>query len=198
MGTQYNDTVQAAQKADRIVQAKVANWGKAIAMLSRPTDEIQSHLPTLRQDDEYYTFIMESLVKLREQLDLLNKEIVERERLEIEATDKAAKDDITAALIARANELTKGSPIFKLEPEQFSSIFDERLTEYSTFEERMKVHVSKQDDILHTIRELYGQFSFVVSNKAILNKREKAITNLESAFTKFKEIRTNLVEGIKV
>ncbi|CAO3620443.1 unnamed protein product [Mucor hiemalis] len=197
MGTQYNDTVQAAQKADRIVQAKVTNWGKAIAMLSRPTDEIQTHLPTLRQDEEYYSFIIETLAKLRVQLDLLNQEIVERERLEIETTDMAGKDDITAALIARANELTKGSPIFKLEPEQFSNIFDERLAEYNTFEDRMKVHASKQDDILHVVRDLYGQFSFVVANKAVLNKREKAITNLESAFTKFKEIRTNLVEGIK-
>lgn len=198
MGTQYNDTIQAAQKADRIVQAKVTNWGKAIAMLSRPTDEIQTHLPTLRQDEEYYSFIIETLAKLRVQLDLLNQEIVERERLEIEITDMAVKDDITAALIAHANELTKGSPIFKLEPEQFSNIFDERLAEYNTFEDRMKVHASKQDDILHVVRDLYGQFSFVVANKAVLNKREKAITNLESAFTKFKEIRTNLVEGIKV
>ena len=198
MGTQYNDTIQAAQKADRIVQAKVTNWGKAIAMLSKNTDEIQLHLPTLQDDEEYYSFIIETLVKIRTQLNLLHKEIEARELLEIEVNDVASKDDITSALIARANELTKGSPTYKLEPEQFSNLFEERLIEYKIFEDRMKEHITSQNNILHAIQDLYGQFSYVVANKPILNKREKAITNLESAFTKFKEIRTNLVEGIKV
>jgi programmed cell death 6-interacting protein len=198
LGTQYNDTVQAAQKADRIVQAKVSNWGKAIAMLSKPTEEMQSHLPNLQPEEEYYAFIMESLNKLRNYLDTLKKQVEARETLVIETEDTARNDDISLALVARANELTKGSPIYKLEPEQCSSIFEDRLAAYKQFEDQMKDHISKQADLLHAIHELYGQLSFVVANKTVLNKREKAITNLESAFTKFKEIRTNLVEGIKV
>jgi programmed cell death 6-interacting protein len=198
LGTQYNDTVQAAQKADRIVQAKVTNWGKAIAMLSKPATDIQSHLPTLQVDEEYYSFTTDSLRHLRTQLDLLEKESKERKDLEKEALDLATKDDISTALLTRANELTKGSPIVKLEPEQFSSIFDQHLSAYKKFEDQMKVQIVKQSEILHAIHDVYGQFSFIVANKVVLNKREKAITNLESAFTKFKEIRTNLVEGIKV
>lgn len=198
IGTQYNDTVQAAQKADRIVQAKVSNWGKAIAMLSRPTTEIQSHLPILQPDEEYYSFIQDSLLKLRAQLDLLNQETEKREKLVDKVRHMAEKDDISTALVRKANELTKGSPIVKLEPEQFSEIFQEHLSGYKKFQDEIKVHTSKQDDLLHMIQDLFGQFSFIVANKMVLNKREKAITNLEAAFTKFKEIRTNLVEGIKV
>lgn len=198
LGTQYNDTVQAAQKADRIVQAKVSNWGKAIAMLSKPASEMQSHLPTLKQDEENYAFITESLGKLRSYLHLLEKETEERDKLEAEAVDLARHDDITLALTTRANELTKGSPTYKLEPEQFSSVFEERLAVYKKFDDQMKDHSSRQADILHAINELYARFSTIVNTKTALNKREKAITNLESAFTKFKEIRTNLVEGIKV
>ncbi|GAA5803444.1 hypothetical protein HPULCUR_008926 [Helicostylum pulchrum] len=197
MGGQYNDTVQAAQKADRIVQAKVSNWGKAIAMLSKPTDQVQSYLPTLQADEEYYTFIQENLTGLRVLLDLLQQELNEREKLQDKVTHMADKDDISSHLVTKANELTKGSPIVKLEPEQFASIFEQHLSAYKVFEDQMKVHISKQADLLHKIHDLYGQFSFIVANKSVLNKREKAITNLESAFTKFKEIRTNLVEGIK-
>lgn len=198
MGGQYNDTVQAAQKADRIVQAKVSNWGKAIAMLSKPTDQVQSYLPTLPADEEYYTFIQENLTALRDLLDLLQQELNEREKLQDKVTHMADKDDISSHLVTKANELTKGSPIVKLEPEQFASIFEHHLSAYKVFEDQMKAHISKQSGLLHKIHDLYGQFSFIVATKSVLNKREKAITNLESAFTKFKEIRTNLVEGIKV
>ncbi|KAI9358065.1 BRO1-like domain-containing protein [Pilaira anomala] len=197
LGGQYNDTVQAAQKADRIVQAKVTKWGKAIAMLSRPPEEIQTYLPTLQEDEENYEFIHETLTSLRSQLEILQQETNERDELQDKVTLMAEKDDISSALVEKANELTKGSPIIKLEPEQFSSVFEEHLARYKVFEDEMKVHITKQADVLHTIQELYGQFSFIVANKNVLNKREKAITNLEAAFTKFKEIRTNLVEGIK-
>lgn len=167
-------------------------------MLSKPTPDILSHLPTLQPDEEYYSFIVDSIKHLHTQLVLLEKESQERKDLQKEALELAAKDDISTALLTRANELTKGSPIVKLEPEQFTSIFDDHLSTYKKFEDQMKVQIVKQQDILHAIQDVYGQFSYVVANKPILNKREKAITNLEAAFTKFKEIRTNLVEGIKV
>lgn len=198
MGTQYNDTVQAAQKADRIVQAKVTSWGKAIAMLSRPTEEILAHLPMLQEEEEHYPFIQECLAKLRSLLGLLEKETKDRDTLVNTVKQMADKDDISSSLVKKADELTRGSPIMKLEPGQFSETFGEHLAGYKKFQDEMKLHTSKQDDLLHNIQDLFGQFSFVVSNKSVLNKREKAITNLETAFTKFKEIRTNLVEGIKV
>lgn len=198
LGTQYNDTVQAAQKADRIVQAKVNNWGKAIAMLSRPASEIKAHLPSLPYDDEYHAEIHELLDNIRSKLDLLKAARDERTLLETEAKNLAKHDDISDVLLSKANELTKGSPVIKLEPEQFASVFDQHLQVYKHIQEKILTYVDTQNDLLQSITDLHGQLSLLTANKSPLIKREKAISNLESAFTKFKEIRTNLVEGIKV
>ncbi|CAO3624565.1 unnamed protein product [Mucor fragilis] len=197
LGTQYNDTVQAAQKADRIVQAKVNNWGKAIAMLSRPASEIKAHLPSLSYDDEYHAEIHELLDNIRSKLDLLKTANDERTRLETEAKALAENDDISDVLLSKANELTKGSPVIKLEPEQFASVFDQHLQVYRRIQEQILTHVDPQNDLLQSITDLHGQLTLLTANKGPLIKREKAISNLDSAFTKFKEIRTNLVEGIK-
>lgn len=198
LGTQYNDTVQAAQKADRIVQAKVNNWGKAIAMLSRPVTEIKAHLPSLPYDDEYYTTIHDLLENLRSRLGLLETSCDERNQLEAEAKALAQNDDISEALLLKANELTKGSPVIKLEPEQFAAEFNQYLQAYKQIQDKILGYVDIQNDLLQSITDLHGQLSLLTANKITLIKREKAISNLESAFTKFKEIRTNLVEGIKV
>lgn len=198
LGTQYNDTIQAAQKADRIVQAKVNNWGKAIAMLSRPANEIKAHLPSLPYDDEHYTSIHDLLDNLRSKLGLLETACDERNQLETEAKLLAQNDDISEALLLKASELTKGSPVIKVEPEQFAAEFDQHLQAYKQIQDKILGYVDIQNDLLQSITDLHGQLTLLTVNKNTLIKREKAISNLESAFTKFKEIRTNLVEGIKV
>jgi programmed cell death 6-interacting protein len=198
LGTQYNDTVQAAQKADRIVQAKVNNWGKAIAMLSRPASEIQAHLPHIQQDDPQYASLTELLAQLRDRLQKLETDAAQSLAMQHHLTVFAESDDISHTLLVKANELTKGSPIVKLEPEQFSAEFELHLSAYQPYQDQIKQHIHTQADLLNAIQDLYAQFSLLVVNKSVLVKREKAITNLESAFIKFKEIRTNLVEGIKV
>jgi programmed cell death 6-interacting protein len=198
LGAQYNDTVQAAQKADRIVQAKVNNWGKAIAMLSRPTTEIQAHLPQMQQDEPNYEAIIELLTDLRVKLEQLETDTAQSLEMQRQVVAFSESDDISHTLLVKANALTQGSPIVKLEPEQFSAEFEQHLNAYKTYQEQIKQHINTQADLLRVIQDLHAQFSFVVTSKTILGKREKAITNLESAFIKFKEIRTNLVEGIKV
>ncbi|KAI7900451.1 BRO1-like domain-containing protein [Cokeromyces recurvatus] len=200
LGSKYYDTVQAAQKADHIVQAKINNWGKAISMLSKPESEIIQHLPNIKPNEEYdddYTTMKILLTHLRDKLQLLEKTFQERKNLQNEMVEYAKQDDISQALLTKANELTNGSFLVKLEPEQFSTEFDKHSQAYQPFQTKIQVNTDHQADIINTMIGLLNQFSFIKENNNVLKKREKAIVNLESAFTRFKEIRTNLVEGIK-
>ncbi|KAG1056241.1 hypothetical protein G6F43_001855 [Rhizopus delemar] len=193
LGTQYNDTIQAAQKADRIVQAKVANWGKAIAMLSKPVEEIMRHLPHLHQDED----ILQTTAKVRQQFRRLQDNLKHRQALEREVVEMTDRDDISSALLDRCQELTKGSPTVKLEVEQFSNVFDSYLRNYQGYQDRMQTYAQEQDDIIYQLRQSYTQLTLEIDNVQVLSKRERAICNLEAAYLKVNEIRTNLVEGIK-
>lgn len=197
LGTQYNDTIVAAQKADRIVQAKVANWGKAIAMLSRPTDEILQHLPHIQPEDELSEPLANLLRQMREQLELLEKNLEGRQTLEQEVLASVRTDDISGALVSRCHELTQGSPLVKLEVDQFSDVFDAYLKTYQSYQQRMQAYANEQEDVLYQLKQSYTRLGLMINDVQIFSKREKAIHNLEAAYVKVKEIRTNLVEGIK-
>ncbi|KAI8075378.1 ALIX V-shaped domain binding to HIV-domain-containing protein [Gilbertella persicaria] len=171
-----------AQKADRIVQAKVNTWGKAISMLSKPVNEIQQHLPSLSENDPSHHGIVQLLSQLRSKVEDLAKESEQQVNLEKNAL--SLKDDISQSLLKKMDELTKGSPLVKLEPEQFA-------------QNHIQAHVLSQAGLLHSVSELHARLVLMTSDIPLLSKREKAICNLELAFAKFKEIRINLVEGIK-
>lgn len=199
-GTKYNDTVQAAQKADRVVQAKVNNWGKAIEMLSLSKEEIPSHLPSMSksEQDESGPVLAQLLSQARDRITQLDTVQENRITLEKEAITLSEEDDISTDLMKKANELTKGSPIVKLEPEQFGDVFESHLEKYQQFQYKMQSFVSTQQDLIYQLEDLIGKLDSLKSSIPTLYKRETAIMHLETAFVKFKEIRANLVEGIKV
>ncbi|KAG0167349.1 pH-response regulator protein palA/rim20 [Apophysomyces sp. BC1015] len=196
-GSKYHDTLQAAQKADRIVRAKVTNWGKAIDMLSRPIAEIQSSLPTIGEGDPQYSQLMEVIGRLRDVLTDCQRADSDRDKLLDQTLQLNASDDISKALLAKAAELTGGSPTVKIEPEQFEDVYVGEIKKYDTLQSQAQQLMETQADRLATLRQVYEQFSLIVQTCPTAGKRGRAIQNLEQAFAKFKEIRTNLVEGIK-
>ncbi|KAF7728737.1 pH-response regulator protein palA/rim20 [Apophysomyces ossiformis] len=196
-GAKYHDTLQAAQKADRIVRAKVNNWGKAIDMLSRPISEIRNNLPKISDDDPQYDQLMELIKLLRDVLKDCQRADSERDMLLDQTLKLNASDDISNALLTKASELTGGSPIVKIEPEQFEDVYIAELKKYEASQLQVQQLLDAQADRLAKLRQLYEQFSLIAQSCPAAGKRERAIQNLEQAFTKFKEIRTNLVEGIK-
>ncbi|KAI7860663.1 BRO1-like domain-containing protein [Circinella umbellata] len=197
-GAKYHDTLQAAQKADRIVRAKVSNWGKAIDMLSHPTSDIITHLPSLRNDDSLeFSQLTELMRRLRALLQECDDAATRRKRTMDEAHSLSAADDITDALLAKSTELTGNSPTVKIEPAQFNEVFSQELKKYDGLQSIVQEVHNNQIRQISRLKELHEQFQLIVRASTMAAKREKAIQNLEQAFVKFKEIRTNMVEGIK-
>ncbi|KAI8147501.1 ALIX V-shaped domain binding to HIV-domain-containing protein [Fennellomyces sp. T-0311] len=197
-GSKYHDTLQAAQKADRIVRAKVSNWGKAIDMLSRPVDDIITHLPSLRNDDSLeFSQLTELMRRLRTLLQECDDAATRRKRVVDEADSLSAADDIADALLAKATELTGGTPTVKIEPAQFNDVFALELKKYEGLQSVVQELHNNQIRHISRLKELHEQFQLIVRASTLAAKREKAIRNLEQAFVKFKEIRSNMVEGIK-
>ncbi|CAO3620742.1 unnamed protein product [Cunninghamella echinulata] len=206
-GSQYHDTLQAALKADRIVRAKVTNWGKAIDVLSLPIENIIKTLPNLakvgdgeQQQQETSNDnqqIFDLIQRLRMLLQEGQDEYKQQQQLVEDVQALSDKDDISDALVVKAHELTGGSPIVKIEPEQFTDVFTKELKKYETMRGTALQLLNNHADRRIKMEQLFEQFIMVISTNTIVAQREKAIFNLEQAFTKFKEIRTNLVEGIK-
>ncbi|KAI9318505.1 BRO1-like domain-containing protein [Dichotomocladium elegans] len=196
-GSKYYDTLQAAQKADRIVHAKVSSWGRAIDVLSKPVPEIIASLPSMVVEDENAAQLPDLIRRLRDLLQEVKEAETRQKHVLEEAKSLAEADDISEALLAKATELTGGSSVVKIELEQFNEVFAEELRKYDGLQSRVQDFCHEHERTCSRLQETYEQYLAVVRNHPVAAKREKAIQNLELAFVKFKEIRTNLVEGIK-
>ncbi|KAI8393304.1 ALIX V-shaped domain binding to HIV-domain-containing protein [Radiomyces spectabilis] len=195
-GSKHHDTIQAAQKADRIVRAKLGSWSRPIEMLSRPVEEMKDSLPSIVSDESHYTQLQNLIDRLRKLIQESEDAAKFRQHLVEDARKLAAEDDISEALLAKASELTGGIPTVKIEPEQFKGVFTQELKKYGKFQLDMNTSVDAQVDRLETMQQVYEEFAMIVRSSDGAAKRQKAIQNLEMGFDKFKEIRTNLVEGI--
>ncbi|KAI7862434.1 BRO1-like domain-containing protein [Spinellus fusiger] len=195
-GSKYYDTLQAAQKADRIVRAKVTNWGKAIELLSQPVADIKANLPLTAQES-FYPDIKSFINTLRRSLEDLSLVTEEQMQLVKEVQLIASSDDISHALLAKADQLTGGSPMIKMEPEQFGDVFEIELKKYTACTTRLQDSTVDHQQKTLILKTTYEHFTALTQNKPLVVKREKTMKNLEQAYVKFKEIRTNLVEGIK-
>jgi hypothetical protein len=136
---------------------------------------------------------------LKELVDEMNIHIKNRKDLMDRANKTSNADDISLALLKRAAELTARSPMVKIEAAQFEELFVEELKKYNVFLTAVDKEDEQQSLVLKRLSESYHQYQ--ASQQKVQTagtKRDKALQNLNQAYLKYKEIKTNLSEGLKV
>ncbi|KAI7906675.1 BRO1-like domain-containing protein [Cokeromyces recurvatus] len=181
-GKRHQQTLLAAQKADLIVRGKLDTWATIIDVLALPKEELENSIPF---DDDSPLALIKSLV------DNMNNHIKAREHL-IQTVKKVSNgDDISPTLLRKAAQLTSNSSLVKIEAAQFEDLFAEELKKYDEFIKKVDEEEERQSKILRQLNEVCNQ-------PHVSGKREKALQNLNQAYLKYKEIKTNLSEGLKV
>lgn len=202
-GQKHRQTLTSAQKADLIVRNKLDTWANIIDVLTLTREELEDSIPTddvsitptadhpqLRQED--------SLVRIKRLVEDMNQHMRIRKDLIDQAKKASNADDISPALLKKAAELTAKSPIVKIEAAQFEELFVDELRKYDDFLMTVDQEDEQQNTILRQLNESYHQYKAKVNDKSSGAKREKALQNLNQAYLKYKEIKTNLSEGLKV
>lgn len=181
-GQRHRHTLASAQKADLIVRNKLDTWANIMDVLTLSPQDLESSIP----DDEPNT--LKSLVQDMNERVKARKELVDR------AKKASNADDISMALLKRAAELTARSPMVKIEAAQFEELFVQELKKYDAFIMAVDKEDEQQSALLKKLNEAFHQYQSAQTG----TKRDKALQNLNQAYLKYKEIKTNLTEGLKV
>lgn len=188
-GQKHRETLASAQKADLTVRSKLDTWSNIIDVLTLTQDQLESSIPSddAPREEE----------RMKRLVDDMNGHLKTRKDVIDQAKKVSNADDISPALLKKAAELTQKSPLVKIEAAQFEDMFVEELRKYDGFIMTVDKQDELQSNILRQLNELYSQYK---ERGAVtsLTKREKALQNLNQAFLKYKEIKTNLSEGLKV
>jgi programmed cell death 6-interacting protein len=174
------------------------NWSRLIDLLSLPEKAIEQSIPSGTVTSPHSGVDDDVIQRLKELVDECNENIRDRQRILDEAQSIHEQDDISSLVLKRASELSAGSSTVKLETSQFDPLFTTELGKYSDLLSQVKKHSQTQWVLLNKVKDANSEFVAKRRGNMEVSRREKALQNLEQAYLKFKEIRTNLVEGIKV
>lgn len=197
-GDHLSETLENARNADKIVKEKLKGWSKLIDLLSLPERAIEQSIPSGVTDSPQGGVADDVIQRLKSLVDECSDKIRDRQRIAEEAQAMADQDDISPLILKRATELSDGSSTVKIETSQFDPLFTTELGKYKELLNQVKKHSKEQWVLLNKIRDANNDFLAKRKGSGEVSRREKALQNLEQAYLKFKEIRTNLVEGIKV
>jgi programmed cell death 6-interacting protein len=194
-GQKHRQTLASAQKADLIVRNKLDTWANIMDVLTLTREQLETSIPA---DDA--TREEDCLDRIKRLVEEMNGHLRLRKELVDQAKKASNADDISPVLLKKAAELTAKSPLVKIEAAQFEDMFVEELRKYDAFIMTVDKEDEKQSRVLKQLNESYHQYQARLNSQESSRgtKREKALQNLNQAYLKYKEIKTNLSEGLKV
>ncbi|KAJ2851452.1 pH-response regulator protein palA/rim20 [Coemansia brasiliensis] len=195
----YRDVVQRARESDATIKGQVDTWAKFFALLGSPRDEIERQVPSTTANpitDPHHSQIVGRLQQYMNEIALMKRERVKS----VEKLKRiSSEDDITPALNEEMQRLAAQSatPILQFELHQFEDLFAQQLDKYMTWRKYIDEEKEAQAELLDSVREANKAFLVARSNHPLLQQREKALSNLETAIKRYREASFNLHDGAR-
>ena len=188
--------LKSATNSDDLVKTKLKDCEKALQVLEGNTRDLEEFVPSSR------TATMPPNVEraashLRQALNEVNLLESRRRKQITKVREKAQHDDINRAILAETARLERDFPMQKIEPAHFEDIFQERLERYDEDRSYIASERSAQDKLLAEIKELNNTFVNARKGDTSTRERERALQQLENAYSKYKEIVGNVDTGRK-
>ncbi|KAJ3128065.1 pH-response regulator protein palA/rim20 [Nowakowskiella sp. JEL0407] len=181
----YREKLDAAKKSDLIVKEKVDKVQGFVEAICCDKDELEASIPAsskrVNTSDPVVT-------GLRALLDTFSTNVKKRGILIDEMKKFAFSDDIGHVL---SEEYSRNSEINEEE------VFAKELEKYRKFTKIIEELIGEQQNLFMAIEEANSQFTGSVNKNEELKLRERALQNLDIGYKSFKEISSNLSEGVK-
>ncbi|ORY88475.1 BRO1-like domain-domain-containing protein [Leucosporidium creatinivorum] len=201
----FEGILSAAGESDLLVRKKFGEWEERIEWLGGDERTLESSIPRLADLSPHSLSTPSpqstSLRTLRRLLDDLHSLRTSRQRTILEANSALTNDDIRPLIVKKAEEglarvAQKGGEL-KLEMSSFEEVLQRELNKFEGFEREIKEIGNRQEDLLDQVKTANDAFIHARKTDPSLAAREQALQDLDLAFHMFREILTNLQEGLK-
>ncbi|KAJ3037268.1 Rhophilin, Rho GTPase binding protein [Rhizophlyctis rosea] len=183
----FRDKLNAAKKADQVVRGKIDTHLHFIESLSLTKEELEASIPSSTASS---TLALKdpNVKELKTLLQQLQEIIKKRQPLIDELKKTSTTDDIETKLA----ELSIGGGEINEEV-----VYADQMKKYDPYVMAIHESVSQQENLLNGIRAANAKFVESKQTNEMIRQREQALQNLDNAYKTFKEINTNLQEGVK-
>lgn len=196
---EYEQTMMQARQSDAQVQSKMKEWQQSITILASGQEALKAYIPLQARAVTLNQAQITVVRALRVELEGLDDLIDSRAAIVEEAKALSRQHDIRPTIMREAGIIASGSraPLI-IEAAHFEPLFDKEMQPFERLREEMDGSEGAQEERLEIIRQ--RNEAFVESRKvdALMQKREQALQTMDLAYSKYRELSANLVEGLKV
>ncbi|SNX85869.1 related to RIM20 - protein involved in proteolytic activation of Rim101p [Melanopsichium pennsylvanicum] len=209
---EYHDTLIKAAASDEIVRRKLDDWDDLIGVLGGNVEGLEAFVPSsnpssvassgsggvggIRGSEKQVLAVR----ALREVMEHLDDVLDSRSACVSEAKALAFSDDIRPLVMREAATLSNtGEAGFGMQVSaaDFEHLFDKELVKYSRFTMDLDSSAKEQERLLDRVKECNTAFVEARKSDGTIQRREKALQNLDAAYGKYRELSSNLVEGLE-
>ncbi|CAG8808105.1 36878_t:CDS:10, partial [Gigaspora margarita] len=197
-GLKHQQVLQQALKGDLAIKNKLEQWSQPIELLGSDREILKKTiLSSSTFDASIQSDIKNRENELRNLINEAHAKIGERNKTIEEIKKVSNLDDIGPKLLKEAAKITANGTAIKIEPAHFEELFIEELKKYDKFLAFMQREAENQEKLLNHIQGKYQELT-EKRNKAMNNSgRAETLEKYKTAYQKFREILSNLQEGIK-
>ncbi|RIB01840.1 BRO1-like domain-containing protein [Gigaspora rosea] len=198
-GLKHQQVLQQALKGDLAIKNKLEQWCQPIELLGSDREILKKTiLSSSTFDASIQSDIKNREIELRNLINEAHANIGERNKTIEEIKKVSNLDDIGPKLLKEAAKITANGTAIKIEPAHFEELFIEELKKYDKFLVFVQREVENQEKLLSHIQGKYQELA--EKRKRAMNNsgRAETLEKYKTAYQKFKEILSNLQEGIKV
>ncbi|KAJ3182011.1 pH-response regulator protein palA/rim20 [Geranomyces variabilis] len=183
----YRAKLEAAEKSDKLIASKLEKHLHYIESLSLTKPELEASIPSSTVSSTLVT--KDPNVRLlKATLDQMNKNLAQRNGVIADMKKLAASDDIGTKLVEAANRKETGDD---------EALYAHELQKYDQFRATVDQLVDEQEACLAKIVESNRAFIDSKQTNGMIQEREQALQNLDSAHKAFRDIAANMQEGLK-
>ncbi|KAJ3022133.1 pH-response regulator protein palA/rim20 [Thoreauomyces humboldtii] len=183
----YRTKLDTAKQSDLLISSKLEKHLHHIESLSLTKPELEAAIPASTVSS---TLVAKdpNVKELKSLLDQLAKNMKRRTAIIGDLRGMASKDDIGPQLVENAN---------KKESTDDEALFGQQLRKYDQFEAQISQILQEQEHCLHGILTANRAFAESRQTNGMIQEREQALQNLDNAYKAFREINSNMTEGLK-
>ncbi|KAF9267708.1 BRO1-domain-containing protein [Marasmius fiardii PR-910] len=191
----YRTILKQAAESDETIRTKWDEWETNITELTWDEADLEASIPSSATIGTSVTSDVTGHARnLRVLLEDLDRLQSEREDI-VRRTQKLAEvDDIRPRILKAAAGFER---LGEVQPAMLEDVSDEELVKYDKFIELMNDLQPRQEELLDSVRAENKLFIQSRKDDDNVKERERALQSLELSYHKYREIVSNLEEGIK-
>jgi programmed cell death 6-interacting protein len=185
-----------AKEGDETIKTRFSTVSKLLEILGSSESKILEYIPSSRTKD-LDPSLRRVVLQLKETLTEKKKLEINRDTFLETVEIKSAQYNILPKIISEYKSIMANFKDLEINTDTFAPVFERHIKNFDKDIEFIEKEKDKQRKLEDKIDKLNTQFSHLNNSQGVNTEREKALKQLDGAYSQYKDLVNNITQGLK-